>query len=885
VIKEVLLLHHSHFDYGYTHPQAAIAVLAARAIDQALDLADATATLPPGDRFCWTCETTAALTFWLERASTARRAQLRRVAARGQFSCGALEFHGTPLLGPDEYRRQLQGMSRLRDQFGLACRVAVQNDVNGIAWPAVGLLREAGVDLLMMGMNLTMGALAFGRRHVLFRWQGPDGRELLAFHGDHYNAFGRLFRLTAPGDRLDGSRWAAYENTLREVWGWKQDWVCLTVSMNRFPDNNPPDPHLTRVIEEWNRRGSGPRVRLVSLEEVSDRMHAVPKEAIVSYSGEWSDYWAFGVGSSARETSVNRRARARLKATAALGVATRSPHSPVLEQAQHACLWWDEHSWGSYHATEGEANDTVAVQWQEKAAFAWRAAGLGELAIRDELERLADNAATGTRPEGILLYNPSPTPAAWARPVFHRLVTGEYVHSQARATALDAMLLTSRGTETDLPGTMSWVKGAPLPPFSWRFVPIREALDAPTVDMESGDGWIAHHWLTVRFDPASGQVSQVSDRESGADLLALGSPFALGQPVHEIPAGILPPAAPPMAGRDAFWTMDYDRIHDNESTWRRDWIAETQGATAVHGEVIREPGRITLRTSWQGPGMIRAVTRLTLHAHRPGIDLELELEKADQKLPEATYLAFPVRIRQGWTGYADIAETPYELDREQLPGVCRDFVAASGWVAIADEAGCVQLCCPDAPLVMLNGGNFGRIHESVPRDADPVLLAWPLNNYWYTNFRASQPGVSRIRYQLFFDRGYDPGVCVRRGQAAAHEVEIHPVLRLPAEAAREGALCATSGDLVVLRLDGSSRRVMVTLLNPRSERSSGTFRLTAGPWGDPIPVDVLDRPLTDPAIELHPVADGHLISVTGRRLVRLRFAVPGDAPGATNAEP
>ena len=879
VIKEILLLHHSHFDYGYTHPQPAVAILAARAIDEALDLADRTASAPPGERFCWTCETTATLAFWLERASPERRAQLRRVAARGQISCGALEFHGTPLLGEHEYRSQLAKVPRLREKFGLACRVAVQNDVNGIGWPCVGMLREAGVDLLMMGMNLTMGALTFDRRHTLFRWRGPDGREILAFHGDHYNAFGRLFQLTAPGDRLDGGRWAAYERTLRETWGWRQDWAFLTVSMNRFPDNNLPDPHLTRVIAEWNERGAGPRARLVSLEDVAERMHAVPKEDVPCYSGDWSDYWAFGVGSSARETAVNRRAKARLKAAASLGLATRPAVVPVLKQARHASLWWDEHSWGSYHATEGEGNDTVAVQWHEKAALAWRAAGLSELAIRDELERLAGNAATGTRPEGILLFNPSPEPAAWARPVFQRLVTGEYVHSGARATALDAMLLTSRGTETEMPGTLSWVSGPPLPPFGWKFVPISEALSAKPPELDSGDDWIANPWLTVHFDPKSGRVLRVCRRDSGVDLLAAGGAYSLGQPVHEAPGGTRASVAPPMAGRDAFWALDYNRIHENESTWHRDWPAVSVGATAMRFEVSKQPGSIAIRIHWQGPGMIRASTRITLHAHRPGIDLELEIEKADERLPESTYVAFPLRMSAGWTCHADVTETPFEVDREQLPGVCRDFLAVSGWVAIAGEQGCVQLCCPDAPLVMLKGGSFGRIRSSVPREADPVLLGWPLNNYWYTNFRASQPGLAKLKYHLFFEEVYDPVACVRRSQAAAHEVELHPVLKLPPIEGREGSLCSVTGTLVVLNLEGTIEGAWVTLLNPREERGVGILRLNVGSWGEPGLVDVLQRPLEDPEVDIQRGNEGYRISLPGRRLLRLRFPAAALAPG------
>lgn len=79
-------------------------------------------------------------------------------------------------------------------------------------------------------------------------------------------------------------------------------------------------------------------------------------------------------------------------------------------------------------------------------------------------------------------------------------------------------------------------------------------------------------------------------------------------------------------------------------------------------------------------------------------------------------------------------------------------------------------------MVHIGGFNNNR-HQVKLHMEQPLLVSWPMNNHWWTNFKRDQSGWTRFRYRLWLhDTPFEPVAVTRFGMEAATQLLIGPLV-------------------------------------------------------------------------------------------------------------
>ncbi|MDR2676157.1 MAG: hypothetical protein LBC18_15155 [Opitutaceae bacterium] len=905
-IREILVLHHSHTDIGYTHPPVMVWELNRRFIDEAIDLCETTARWPGESRVRWTCETTFPLLHWLEHATPRRIDRFRRLVRAGQMGAGAVGLNLTPLCDAATLAGYLEPIRFLRKELGLPLKVAINHDVNGLPWPFADLLLDAGVGMLLMGINVHLGGFPLSRPRA-FHWETPAGRRLTAFNAEHYQSFDRVTRILENSTAAMAEGIAAYLDRLARD-GYPYDFVYLSATHPTYPDNNPPHPLAADLIRRWNREGRAPRIRFALPEDILARLAAQPAASLPAHAGDWTDFWNFGSASSAVETKVNRHAAHRLASAGLLRAltATATPRTPrpMWDDAWRSMLLYNEHTWCTHASLRKTPPEPANEQRCQKAISAYRARSLAGIAFRDTIEQWAGPAAPGDEAAGVMLCNPGPVEIAGCVRIPEKIFQPEWRFLCNQVLQIEARR--DFDTPPDDPAPLDCFSApAPtilagpftLPPFGYRYLGKKELLAARAAEpagaehagaagtgsapaaaapaggaattpapaapaaastaaaagtvrtaaaasaartaaavaapaavasngLSAAAARIESPWFRLDYDSATGRILALHDKTRDAGLLDPASPWSFFGYVREMPDPAVHPHHTAEQGREAFFSADWARIHAGQSAWNAGWTARREPpARLLDARAAPTPEGASLILRWEAPGVRDFGQKITLDAALPRVICTATFNKEDERAAEALYFTFPLALRD-WTAHYDTAGVPVEFDREQLPGSCRGWITADTHVCLHDAAGAITLACPDAPLFQIGGFNFARGNLPPDRRAAPLLLAWPMNNYWGTNFPATQPGCAQFRYVLASHPAYDPARSAAAARQARAEIEWQPVSRAPAR--RRGRFAEVRGDGVLLTSAGWGRKntPVLHLQNVRPQPVAATVRLS-----------------------------------------------------------
>ena len=830
MIKEILFVHHSHTDIGYTHPQPVVLELHLRFIDEALDLAEKYADYPDDARFRWTCEVTGVTRTWWEQASPRDRKRFMAAIERGQFDVAGALWNMTPLMDHSMAVDGLANLAMLRKE-GMPIRYAMNTDVNGTPWGMIDVLLDHGIEGLSMSINEHYG-------HALkpwpraFNWESASGRTMTAYNGFIYGATSDRM-LSIPLDMKETAKRLPEWTKRWEDGGYPHPFLMHQLTNVSYLDNAAPQPKISDFVRQFNETYAdeiGIKLRIGTLTEFFDRMRQEPADTLPTMRGDWTDWWNFGAGSTAQETAQSQRGQRdldmaiNLHAWKEAGSARR--WDELAAAAKTSLALYAEHTWGADRSVSQPYSQETRTQQLLKLATAAEGASYARMLRRDGLETLAEYAG-GETPH-LLVYNPHPVPVRQALKLVNIAPFGQADADVALGNlrgflpfGTPSHLVHRQDVDNDVPTERYfWTKPFEVPALSYMIVPAEEIVAGAVDGLTAADGILSNGRISAQIDPEKGGL--VGLEKDGHNFVGTQTnALRFGVPVLETIAT--------NDREDMFKSHKGDRP-DWSHFWNCDWPAEhmqPDAPVSTHERVANGCAEIAQLFELSNGDRIEVIYRLT--SDDMALQIEATVTKTHAPGPHSIYLPIPADLDLDWDVDYETAGAAVRLDDEQLPYASRHYITTQRFIRISDSEREMIVATPDAPLWQAGGFTYGRFKQedgTVDRP-HPVLLAWLTNNYWSTNFLADQGG--RIRFEFWVmpgkkrNLGDSAADALSRAQPLAHHLYAgHGEVKHPANS----LLSIDANTLVLTRMEAVGEGIALTVLN--LDDSAHQLRVGAG---------------------------------------------------------
>jgi len=754
-IKTIYICNHAHTDIGFTDYQELALRQHGEFVGQALDLIEATDRYPAEAQYRWTVETTGPFLRYLRQASPAEVARFRHWHEQGRIDIAGMQYNMTPLLNVEQMHRSLYPLRALRDEFGFHVEAAMQDDVNGVSWLYADLLAELGIKFYTAAINPIRGARPKPFPGA-FRWEGPSGKQVLAWNGYHY-LFGRSQAGLGNWDLVDRllPRWI---DELENDESYPFDFLYCESTHPVRVDNGPPDARMPEFVRRWNDERQNVRMEFITVTDFGRLLEQQYSKVIGTQRGDWTDHWADGVGSSAFEVGVNRAAHEIVGIGEALEAWRRSKGQGDWNARRAADIYesmtlFDEHTWGAYSSVEAPHSLFSQAQWNRKAGFAYTAAMEGHGVVAKAANALA--APLGSKgPEGIFnLGNLDPKEAFKASGIdevlvfntlpWERQVIVEEPEPRGGAAPV-GMLDTFFNRRSTWGGPRPYPEirrvAGTIPPMGYAFLDLKQGV--PAGDLKANGDTIENRHYRIRIDGKTGAIAELFDKAQGHDFAGKYQGWSPGEYVYEI--------VDSPDDRLAIADISFDKPEFFTGHTDTPWKREIATKVTLDAAKIFE-GRASIAVHIEAPGVSAATVVYALDADTKCVVVDWSIDKLEHADAEAVFVAFPFNLEKP-DFLLDLNGIPAVPNADQLDGAAKDWYPVGRWVDVSDNKRGVTVVPLDAPLAHLGGITTGKWHRTLQPEG-PTIMSWALNNHWLVNFKSAQSGRIPLRYRLTTHEG------------------------------------------------------------------------------------------------------------------------------------
>lgn len=780
---EIYILHHSHVDIGYTHVQTDVLQKHYEYFDQVIELAKNSAQYPEGSQFKWNVEVLWAVDSYLKETSPEKRAAFIDAVKKGWIGLDALYGNElTALCRPEELVRLVDCAGQLRERYDVTIDSAMITDVPGYTWGLVPVLAHTPVKYFCVGPNRghRIGYTLSQWGDKPFYWRSPSGQQkiLTWVAGEGYSFF--------HSGKLDSGRLFEYLQRLERA-DYPYDMLHLRYSIGG--DNGPPDPDLADFARKWNEKYAYPRLVIATTSEMFHRFEARYGNDLPTVAGDFTPYWEDGAASSARETLLNRAAAERLVQAETLFAMLKPTEYPAEKfyDAWRNVILYDEHTWGAHNSISEPEGDFALSQWKIKQAFALDADTQSDQLLKDAL---STPYTTAGRVTTIDVFNT----CSWPRtdlvtiPKDWKLRGNAITDSNGRRVPSQRL---SSGERVFL--------AEDIPAFgATRFECTNNSRLEIAAPAYANDTTLTNGFVTVALDETTGAITKLKSKKTSMDLAGADDGVQLNDYLY-------------VQGRDP---KDPQR----------------NGPVTIK---VKESGPLvaSLLIESDAPGARKLTRELRLIAGLDRLDIIDTIDKTKVYQQEAVHIAFPFNVPGGVVRM----DTPWAIVRpelDQIPGACKNYFTVQRWVDIANEKSGLTWATPDAPLIEIgkitnDARSVGWIEKLEP---STTLYSYVMNNYWETNYKATQEGPTTFRYSIRPHSGFDGAQATKFGAEISQ-----PLIPVPGTGSpppRPSLLRLRPSNVVatILKPSRDGKAWMLRLFNPTQKPHKVTLD-----WSKPAP--------------------------------------------------
>lgn len=723
----VYLVQHTHTDIGYTKPQTEILSEHLRYIDYAIEYCELTKDYPEDAKFRWTCESAWAVDEYLKNRPEEQVSKLKKYITEGQIEAAAMYFNMSEIVDENSFKTFLQPIKEYR-KHGIPSVLAMQNDVNGIAWCLADYLPDLGVKYLWMGEHHYKSQVPFDMPTV-FQWESPSGKSLRTYRADHYNT-GNFWGIEQGEIQKVEPNLLRYLSDLERK-QYPFDAVGVQYS-GYFTDNSPPSIVECKLIKEWNEKYAYPKLRSATASEFMDYVTERYGDDIPVYRAAYPDWWTDGFGSAARETAASRKTHSDMTAVEGLlSLATlknKSLPQSIRQRIGHiheSLLFYDEHTFGASESVSDPLCENSQVQWSEKSAYVWEAVKRTQMLYETSVGLLQNDLRRGKRPT-ITIFNT----LNWKR---SELLT-VYIDFEVIPLNQAFDMVDYQGHPIKVQpvryrreGCYYAVFAEDIPPMGYKtFEIIFKNSSSDTKPTPESNTCIENHFYKLQLNPNKGTIQSLYDKELNCELVDHSSPWELGAFIYE-----------KLGNREQ---LAQYRLDD----YNRTGLTECRIIDTSNGPIYQ---RILLQG--KSPGVDEAFgvnLEIKLYHDTKRIELEYTIKRLPETEPSGIYVAFPFQLSEGKLTF-DVQGGTVISGENQLEGTATDWNTVQNFVSVQNNNAQIIVGSSLIPLYQLGGINLGKFQYRKKYEK-PHVYSWVMNNYWNTNFKASQEGEFRWSYYL-----------------------------------------------------------------------------------------------------------------------------------------